>query len=632
MSPLSGAVLLGVGSIALAAIVAAYMLSPRRRVLIVPFVRLWTAAARLEVVRRIAGRFRAPLSFFVHLAVAALLLAALGKSEWSSSVRQGRDIVVLMDASASMQGRDVYPSRFSVAKASLEQWAGTLAAPDRVLLVRVDGLPEAVAPWVANGMDLRPLLTALTATDCPGDWQAAASLAKAVLGGSVRPEVVLVSDDPSPALDALKAAGMPEGITTTALRVPVPEGAPDNLAVRSLSARRYPLDPSRVEILAEVENFSEKDVRANLVIEEESGVIIDVQILDIRGKTKLQKVLTGVAGVKTQVRARISVEDEFRDVLAVDDTQVVTLPERKLLRTLVVTPGNLYLEAALLSESRLDVVVVAPNAPPPDGAFDLTIVDGQSPSWVQGDRRILVAPQGSSSVVSLGKQVSDDDPQSPLGFDDVDATHPTLRGTALGDVNMTEAQILVPGPGDSVLGRSKRGPLLIEGARGDMRFIALGVDLRKSDLGLRATFPLWLMASIEHLTTTAQDDVGLTYSMGQPWPVPLPRGAVKGGESVTLVGPTQERQARTVEGDMAHVFARAVGAYRLELPDGREVRFSGQLRSDVESSLATSALGAVASPAPLAHAGSLPLWAVWAAAAMALLALEWLLFHRRWLQ
>ena len=39
---------------------------------------------------------------------------------------------------------------------------------------------------------------------------------------------------------------------------------------------------------------------------------------------------------------------------------------------LVVTPGNTYLEAALLLDEYLDVTEVAPSAYPPAGAFDVT--------------------------------------------------------------------------------------------------------------------------------------------------------------------------------------------------------------------------------------------------------------------
>ncbi len=88
------------------------------------------------------------------------------------------------------------------------------------------------------------------------------------------------------------------------------------------------------------------------------------------------------------------------------------LPERRRARILMVTPGNTYLEAALLLDEYLGRRASRAGAQLPDGKFDVAIFDGVAPA---PSERIAAAlylnPPADGSPVPLGAALED------FGFD-----------------------------------------------------------------------------------------------------------------------------------------------------------------------------------------------------------------------
>jgi hypothetical protein len=158
----------------------------------------------------------------------------------------------------------------------------------------------------------------------------------------------------------------------------------------------------------------------------------------------------------------------------------------------------MYFEAALLLDEYLEVTTVAPAGYPAEGTFDVTIFDTVAPKVANGSGSLLyLGPTGGELPFELEKTIKDDDPNLALGFDEMDAKHPLLRWAKLGNINIAYAQPIRPGKDDRVVGRSFRGPLLVEGRRDGRRFVALGFDVRASDLPLRIAWPLFLLGTID---------------------------------------------------------------------------------------------------------------------------------------
>ena len=211
-----------------------------------------------------------------------------------------------------------------------------------------------------------------------------------------------------------------------------------------------------------------------------------------------------------------------KDELPADDKAYALLPERRRAKVLVVTPGNTYLEAALLLDEYLDVTMVSPldYATKYEHSTTVTkpeviIFDTVTPVDPPQAHAIYLDPRGPGSPVKVDVEL-----KSP-GFDKIERKHPIVRWTALDDVNIARGHKLVPEIGDKVVGASEGvNPILVAGQRGGFKFVAVGFDPRDSDLPLRVAWPLLLLNSINLFTDEDAQYIS-SFRTGDVWRVPI---------------------------------------------------------------------------------------------------------------
>ncbi len=206
---------------------------------------------------------------------------------------------------------------------------------------------------------------------------------------------------------------------------------------------------------------------------------------------------------------------------------------------------------------------VDPQRYPAAASFDVTIFDGVAPSVAPGSGSLLyLNPTGTSVPFEVGKEVLDDDPNYRLGFDELDAKHPLLRYTALSDVNVARAHVLKGNKEDRVVGRSYKGPLLIEGRRSGVKFVALGFDVRESDFPLRIAWPLFLLNAINNFVEEDTSCIS-SFRTGSVWHIPASSSAevasLEQPDGTTRTIPIQEGRAVFL-GQHAGFYTLRVGA------------------------------------------------------------------------
>src|SRR5919199_6329239 len=109
-----GALVLGGGL--LLAILATYLLRPRRPSRRVSSTFLWLAALNDLQAQRPWRRVPPSVLLVLQITALAAMVAALARPFVLSAESTGPYTIALLDASASMQANDVAPSRFEVAK------------------------------------------------------------------------------------------------------------------------------------------------------------------------------------------------------------------------------------------------------------------------------------------------------------------------------------------------------------------------------------------------------------------------------------------------------------------------------------------------------------------------------------
>lgn len=621
--------LLQIGALAGAVVVVFYILKLRRRPVAVPFSRIWERILRDKEATSLFSQLKRLLSLLLQLALLALLLLALGDPRPQANLVEGRNIVVLIDASASMQAIDVAPSRIELAKEEVRKMVRGLSGSDRMLLAQMDAAITPLSTLTGEISELEAAVAAVRPTDATADFARALRFANDTLSGLPSPEVIVVSDG---ALGEPTDAGGQVRLGDIKLSyLPIGKGS-RNAAITEFSVRRYPLDKSRYEVMLEVTNTSDEPLDLELSLLGD-GQLTDLTRIRLKPKEKLPRFYPNLSGASKTLEAKLALADGSSDDLPADNRAYALLPERRRARVQVVSAGNMFLEAALLLDEYLDVTFVDPQRYPAASSFDVTIFDGVAPSVAPGSGSLLyLNPTGTSVPFEVGKEVLDDDPNYRLGFDELDAKHPLLRYTALNDVNVARAHVLKGNKEDRVVGRSYKGPLLLEGRRSGVKFVALGFDVRESDFPLRIAWPLFLLNAINNFVEEDTSYIS-SFRTGSVWHIPASSSAevasLEQPDGTTRTVPIQEGRAVFL-GQHAGFYALRVGVAGAQ----EESMFAANLSAPEESAIATAAelkvdgrgAGAVSE---FKIGVRRELWVYLLAAVLLVTAIEWFTYHRR---
>lgn len=647
LTGISATQLLQAGAALAALVVVFYILKLRRRPIPVPFAPLWQRILRDKEATTLFSQLKRLLSLLLQLALLLLMLLALGDPRTAVRTTDGRHIVLLVDASASMKAIDVPQRQASASEAAAE--SGDTRAPrtrldlgkerareairglggsDRMLVAQMDAAVTPMSTMSGEIDELEGALDRVAAADVRADFARGLRFAIDALRDLPNPEIVVVSDG---ALGEPRDGNGPVDLGPTKLTfVPVGE-ASRNVAVSGFSVRRYPLDKSRYEVLLEVTNTSEDPAEIDLELFGD-GTLTDIVALRLEGHESLARFYPNLSGADKTLEARIRLKGDAPDLLPADDRAYALLPERRRARVQVVTSGNMYLEAALLLDEYLEVVTVGPSRYPADGEFDVTIFDGVAPKLADGSGHALYLdpPADTHTPFKVGDAI-ESDARYTLGFDELDIKHPLLRQVSLGDVNIAKGRELIGEEHDKAVGKSFKGTLLLSGRRQGRKFVALGFDIRQSDLPLRIAWPLLLLNVINDFLDEDTTYIS-SFRTGDVWNIPADGGAKRA--EIRL--PNGDSQVVPIKDGRAVFLGQHAGFYELSTgeQDDAATLFAANLSDPVESEITPAKELSVGD----ASAGELggfevgvrrELWIYFLAAVLLITALEWLSYHRR---
>jgi hypothetical protein len=610
----------GVGAVIL------YLLKLRRRQVEVPFVRLWEEILAEKQTTRLFSQLKRWLSLLLALFIIAILAFALGDPRYQGATETGRSLLVLVDASASMSATDVEPSRFEAAEAELRRLIDGLGPADRLQIAQLDETATPLSPLTSDARVLRDATESLSTTHLRANLRPGLHLALDVLRNQPRAEVVVLTDGGLEASDTMAAELREAEIRLSWVRI----GRADaNVGLSAFAVRRYPLDKSQSEVLVELWNPTDEARQVELQLIGD-GEPVDIQTLSLGPEERLRRTFRNVSGVDRTLEARL-VTREGLDHLDADDHAYARLPERRRARVLLVSRGNLYLQAALVLDEYLDVVEVTPDAYPPEGRFDVVLFDAWVPPSPPDTAALYLYPRPEEGVT--GPFVIEGEVEAPT-IERVERRHPLVRWTALTDVNIASALQVALEREDRVVAGTDALPLIVEGRRNGQRFVALNFDPRRSDLVLRVAWPLFLLNTIDWFV---QEDARYvsSYYTGETWHIPVPAGATQ----ATLVGPDQREYVVPVSEGRALFAGAHAGIYtiRTEGAEGAvsEDSFAVNLGASAETRIAPAeALSVGATTAGQVTPGEVgvrrELWLYMLAAVLLILGVEWFTYHRRY--
>jgi len=545
-------------------LLALYTLRRRRMEATVSSLLLWVLPAGEPQGRTLFRRLRLPLILLLQiLLVMALALALSRPGLLTRSTGFGRAILIV-DTSASMQATDERPSRFARGMREARAVLDGLAPGEEALLIEAGPRPTVAVPLTREGSELRAGLARLRPHDAGADMAAALRLAAAFAEGAGPTEVHVFTDQASGQV----LAPLPR---TVDLRVHAVGGAAPNVAITGLRVRKNYYSGGQHELFVALANTGRETVTFPLVVTLE-GTRLSRQQVTLPPQTRRSLIVP----FSYRGGGALEVTAEVGDALAVDNRGWALLPPPRTLRVLLVTSGNLFLEQALRSDPQVELTTTLPPLFSGDpGDHDVVVLDGAAPALLQRGRYVLVNTVAGNTPLEVVGTI-----RNPVVVD-WDRSHPAMRFLDLSQVLIEEALRVRPLAGSRTLIESTLTPLALAFEEGGSRIVFVGFDPLRSDLPLRAAFPLFLSNALRWLYPTRLEDLPLQAATGHPLSVAVPPG-VTGVRVAAPDGTT--RDVPVMGGSVALSETVTAGIYLLQAGEWQQ-RVAANLIDEEESDL-----------------------------------------------
>ena len=625
-----------IGLIGLPIIVAFYMLRLRRRDVAVGSTFLWQQLIRDVEANAPWQRLRFSWLLLVQLLIAAIVVLAAARPFSTVDSDLAANVVLIVDTSASMATRTDDEDRMALARERARDVIGRLPVGGRITVVAAS---DTAAVLVSETDDREAALQAvegIEATQLPGDLTDAFALSSALAARDEDSTIVVVTD----------AAGdrLPDVGVGAPVQVELIGSTDGNQAIAALSALRR-AGGAQLDLFVAVSNPSGEAATRRLEIYADDA-LVDARDLTIPAGQRSEALVTTVPAAARTIEARLAGED----ALATDDRAFAVAPAEGATRALLVSDGNTYLENALALLPRLELYAVG------EAGFADAIAEAEEAGTPYG---LLIldgfVPEGPATLPTLYVDPPDDGPfgtvagrvENPV-IDRADPEEPLLRFVDLSSVHVGRTrQVQLADGMRSVVATPAGTPLVAAGDVGGRRLSVIGFALEESDLPLQIAFPLLMSNLTEFLLPPVEGILPSSMRLGESLSVNvdprIERAVIATNASAGLPGNGGgEVEVSVAGGQLTIPGAESVGLREVrsvsEVPE-----LDGLLLGETAVNLFSADESDVAPGDPrriteMGRVGSAdgraeqPTRAEWwwplAIAGLALLALEWILFHR----
>lgn len=629
-------------------IVLLYFLKLKRRPVTVPSTYLWSRTLEDYHVNTIWQRLRRSLLLFLQLLFVAAAAIALVRPGWSGWQLSGNRFIFLIDHSASMSATDRSPTRLAHAKQQALALAAQMKPGDAAMVIAFADTAQVVQTYTASRSALRLGIERIEPTHRSTDVRDALRAA----AGLANPERTRLDNDQSvdeslPATLYIFSDGafpaVPEFALGNLNPVFIPIGDPDaaNVGIVAFETDRNPDRPEQLQAFASVGNFGPQPVTVllELWLDDRPRDLVELEI-DAGAERGWQFDLPDLE------QGVLKLLVETSDPFSADDTAFAVINRPQQSRLLVVTSGNDALLAALQTQEVgqcAHVEVIGPDQLGHDdyrrsaaaGEYDGIIYDRCQPETLPQANTLFLGALPPGGAWDAGP------PEGRPTIIDVDRAHPMTQLVDMNAILIAAARVLQPPPGGTVLLDADRGPLLAIAPRDGFEDAVLGFSLLDAEEGqvvpntnwfLRPSFPVFIYNTCRYLgrrdSLTAdglRPGNSITYRSNSSV------------DSITITHPQgdQHRTDRRQANEFVYAGTEQLGVYELRegasdvvahrfavnLCDARESDLQTRSELELGHEIVTGRSGLQASRRELWQ------WAI--LCALAILLLEWYIYHRR---
>lgn len=593
-------------------IVAMYLLKLRREERTVASTFLWQRMVRDVEANAPWQKLRRNLLLLLQLLVLFALIFALIRPFFRTTGIAGRNLVIILDRSASMGATDVGTTRLAAAKAEALRLIEQLDDGGRATVIAIGGQMEVPVSASADRRELRNAINALTPRSGGGsDMTQALALAGALAARDDQSQVAIISDG---------EVTLPDKAELPAQVVYTPIGTrSDNVAISALVLEAT---AGGQRLFVQASNYDTKPATRRLAVYTDGNLL---NAYDLTLEPGSDRSIVEEVGANVQIAtARLTPND----TLPTDDQAWAASPGNEQAQVRVISDGNRFLQVGLATLPGLAVTVVPTNTRVFTDTPALTVLDGVVPNPLPPGNLLFIGPIQASALFSLTGVVNFPALRPAPGGD------PLLQNVSVADVHVLRgAQIPKPTWARTVVD-SDGGPMLLVGEQGGRRIGVLAFALHESDLPVQIAWPL-LLANLVGYLAPGQGGGAASALPGQPLLIPVPPDATV----VRITDPLSRTSELTPQdGQVIYDQTALLGIYRVTIQrrgaPAQERLIAMNLQDPAESRIAPRQqlplfqAGQRVVAASQERSGKTEFWRWLAALALALLVVEWLVYQR----
>lgn len=570
-------------------LVAVYFLKVRPSRKPVTAFFLWQAVFDQKKNTALFNRLRELWSLL--LMALALLAIVLALTAPEVSQDQRKDLLLVIDNSASMNARDDGRVRLAAARKIAADIIRGLNAHQQAALATVSLDVQYQSHFTTSPKTLMEALEAIEPSDCPFRAEALDTLDAGAAAMDNR-RIILISDgcnypaDPNTPVELVKVGA-----------------AQENIGFVSADLRLLQRNPLRVGLYYRLASSFTEAIDTDIVLSYgPQDRIIKVIPVTVKPGINTAEVYTLAAGGPGRWRMRLDLED----ALANDNTAFLALQPKRPVRIRVASDQPFFLINSVnaFAQTSGDLVYA------PDTA-DVVLANGLVP---QTERAVIFGPQADLGWCGrVGAEVDSVLARIKL------ADHPILRDCDIDSIPFVGARDISPPEGSLVIVETAdQVPLIYRVQDGERSALVINMDMVDSEFYYSAWFPVLVYNSARHLMGR-QDSLAAACAMGES--VPIPSASI--GEEATTVTIGDGNEVFQLSGS-SYGPIRQAGFHRLENASG-QWSLGANLFAPAETLLDN---GEVADTSQALNRGW-PLSLLLAMFALALLLIECILYHRR---
>ncbi len=528
-------------------LVLLYFLKLRRRAQPIACTLLWKRSVEDLRANTPFQRLRRSLLLLLQLLVLALLALAIMQPQIQAGRRAGGKTVLLLDNSASMTATDVGDGRTRLQEAKRratnrieELYGGGLftQSAGETMVIAFSDRAEVYAPFTDSKPQLLAAINRIRPTHGRSQIAEALALARAYTT-NVDPD----SDRPigDPATLELFSDGRIEDLADQVLRgetllyYPIGAVSADNVAFTAISMERPYDRPTTVEVFAALANFNTAPVVVDVQLSV-NGVAVAIE--EIAVEAAEPDPATGLLVPRRQTviflpfeqpeGAVIEVANLRNDDLAADNAVRLVVPPPRRLSVALVGSDGFLLKTVLEGMGSIERLVKLTTSQfealdDTGGAdqYDVVVLDNYAPpaaSMLPGRYLALGATPPVEGLNEYGRGKA----QLILDYRD---EHPLFRFVNLDRLFISRYNLLAPADDVDVLAEGSNGPVIVAVTRGPMQVVYVTFNPLDSNWPFQRGFVTFIVNAVEFLGHAGEAISATSFAPGEALSTRLPAAA-----------------------------------------------------------------------------------------------------------